>query len=363
MKVVSIIMLTFALLGAIDRIFNNKVGLGKEFEKGFNLLGQLVLSMLGMIIIAPVFADLLSPIFDFVYNAFGIEPSIIPASLFANDMGGAPLAIKVAKNAQLGTYNGMVVASMMGATVSFTIPLALGCLKKERHKELILGLLCGILTIPIGCLVAGLFCKIAFVLLILDLLPLIIFSGIIAFGLLRFPNACIKIFNFIAILIKIIITIGLALGITEVLLNFKPLKNANSAFYAMTICLNASVVMAGAFPLLFVISKVLRKPMNKLGSVLKVNNNATVGFISTLANNFSTFELMNDMDKKGAFINSAFAVSTSFILADHLAFTMAFMPSFLLPMIIGKLVAGLLAVLLALLIYKRVEKILFNDGV
>ncbi len=79
MKVVSIIMLTFALLGAIDRIFNNKVGLGKEFEKGFNLLGQLVLSMLGMIIIAPVLADLLSPIFDFVYNAFGIEPSIIPA--------------------------------------------------------------------------------------------------------------------------------------------------------------------------------------------------------------------------------------------------------------------------------------------
>ena len=39
MKIVSIIMLIFALLGAIDRIFNNKFGLGKEFEKGFNLLG------------------------------------------------------------------------------------------------------------------------------------------------------------------------------------------------------------------------------------------------------------------------------------------------------------------------------------
>ncbi|MBQ8426881.1 MAG: ethanolamine utilization protein EutH [Clostridia bacterium] len=133
MKVVSIIMLTFAFLGSIDRLFGNKVGLGKEFEKGFSLLGQLVLSMMGMIIIAPVLAEVLSPIFDFVYNVFKIEPSIIPASLFANDMGGAPLAIQVAKNSSLGAFNGMIVASMMGATVSFTIPLALGCLKKEKH--------------------------------------------------------------------------------------------------------------------------------------------------------------------------------------------------------------------------------------
>ena len=61
-------MLFFALLGALDRILGNKLGIGKEFEKGFLLLGQLVLSMMGMIIIAPVIAELLSPAFDFVYN-------------------------------------------------------------------------------------------------------------------------------------------------------------------------------------------------------------------------------------------------------------------------------------------------------
>ena len=353
MKVVSIIMLTFAFLGAIDRLFGNKVGLGKEFEKGFSLLGQLVLSMMGMIIIAPVLAEVLSPIFDFVYNVFKIEPSIIPASLFANDMGGASLAIQVAKNSSLGAFNGMIVASMMGATVSFTIPLALGCLKKEKHKELILGLLCGILTIPIGCLVAGLFCQISFGALVLNLLPLIIFAIIIAIGLLLFPNSCIKIFNVLGIIIKIIITIGLALGMIELLLGFKPIKSAENVIDSAVICLNASVVMAGAFPLLFVISKILVKPIDSLGTKLSINNNSTLGFISTLANNVSTFELMNDMDKKGAFINSAFAVSASFILADHLAFTMAFEPSYLLPMIIGKITAGILAVVVALLVYKR----------
>lgn len=353
MNVVSVIMLFFALLGALDRILGNKLGIGKEFEKGFLLLGQLVLSMMGMIIIAPVIAELLSPAFDFVYNVFKIEPSIIPASLFANDMGGAPLAKEIAKNNQVGMYNAMIVSSMMGATISFTIPLALGCLKKEKHKELILGLLSGIVTIPVGCLVAGFICKIPFLALILDLLPLIIFAAIIATGLLLFPGACIKVFNVLGVIIKVIITVGLALGMVELLLGKKPIASAAPAAEGALICLNAAVVMAGAFPLLFILSKLLAKPMDMLGRALGIEKNSTLGFVSTLANNVSTFEMMNEMDKKGTVLNSAFAVSASFILADHLAFTLAFEPSYLLPMAVGKIVAGICAVIFALAIYKR----------
>ncbi len=354
-------MLVFALLGALDRIFGNKLGIGKEFEKGFLLLGQLVLSMMGMIIIAPVLAELLSPAFDFVYNVFGIEPSIIPASLFANDMGGAPLAKEIAKNSQVGMYNAMIVSSMMGATISFTIPLALGCLKKEKHKELILGLLSGIVTIPVGCLVAGFICKIPFLALIFDLLPLIIFAAIIAVGLLLFPNVCIKIFNVLGALIKIIITVGLVLGMIELLLGIKPIASAAPASEGALICLNAAVVMAGAFPLLFILSKLLSKPMELLGKALKIEKQSTLGFVSTLANNVSTFEMMNDMDKKGTVLNSAFAVSASFVLADHLAFTLAFEPSYLLPMTLGKIVAGISAILFALVIYKKVGKKISGD--
>ena len=57
MQVISIIMAVFAVLGALDRIFNNKFGLGKEFEKGFLLYGQLALAMIGMIVLSPVIAD------------------------------------------------------------------------------------------------------------------------------------------------------------------------------------------------------------------------------------------------------------------------------------------------------------------
>ena len=355
MNVVSIIMLVFALLGALDRILGNKFGLGKEFEKGFMLLGLCVLSMMGMIILAPVLAELLAPVFNFVYNALGIDPSIIPASLFANDMGGAPLAKEIAKNNEVGMYNAMVVSSMMGATISFTIPFALGCLKKEKHKELIVGLLSGIVTIPVGCLVAGFICKIPFLALIFNLFPLILFALIIAAGLLLFPNACIKIFNVLGVIIKIVITIGLALGIIELLLGVKPIASAADATEGAFICLNAAVVMSGAFPLLFILSKLLAKPMELLGKALKIDKSASLGFLSTLANNVPTFEMMNDMDKKGVVLNSAFTVSASFVLADHLAFTLAFEPSYLLPMMVGKIVSGICAIIFALLIYNKVE--------
>ena len=354
--VVPIIMLAFALLGALDRIFGNKFGIGKEFEKGFLLLGQLALSMMGMIIIAPVIADLLSPVFNFIYDVLHIEPSILPASFFANDMGGAPLAEKIAVNKEVGMYNGMIVSSMMGATVSFTIPLALGCLKKEKHRELILGLLSGIVTIPVGCLVAGLICKIPLLALVLDLLPLIVFAAIIAAGLLFLPKVCIKIFNLLGILIKVIVSIGLALGMIELLLGKRPIASAGAVSEGAMICLNAAMVMAGAFPLLFILSKLLSKPLLLLGHALGIDKNATLGFLSTLANNVSTFEMMNGMDKKGAVLNAAFAVSASFVLADHLAFTLAYRPSYLLPMVVGKLVSGVLAVAFAALIYKKVGK-------
>lgn len=361
MNVISIIMAGFAILGIIDRIFGSKLGLGKEFEKGFLLLGQIALSMIGMIIVAPIIADILSPFFDFVYTSLKIEPSIIPATIFANDMGGAPLAKEIAQNSKVGMYNAMVVSSMMGATISFTIPFALGCLKKAKQKEFIIGLLCGIVTIPVGCIVSGIYCKIPIVSLLLNLMPLIILAVIIAIGLLLVPNICIKVFGVLGVIIKIIISIGLTLGIIELLIGKKLIGTAADISEAGFICLNAAVVMSGAFPLLFVISKLLSKPMGALGNAVKINKKSTLGFISTLANNVTTFEMMNEMDSKGAVLNSAFAVSASFVLADHLAFTLSYEPSYLFPMMIAKIVSGLAAIFFAVFVYKKTAKSLCGN--
>jgi ethanolamine transporter len=61
------------------------------------------------------------------------------------------------------------------------------------------------------------------------------------------------------------------------------------------------------------------------------------------------------MNRKGTILNSAFAVSASFVFGSHLAFTMAFDADYVPAMIVGKLVSGICAVLVAGLLYKNKE--------
>ena len=355
MNILNYIILFFSLLGALDLILNNRFGLGKEFEKGLMLFGNLALSMIGMIIIAPIIADVLRPVFDFFSTKIHIDASIIPASLFANDMGGAPLAVEVATDSAIGFYNALVVSSMMGCTISFTIPVSLGMVDKEYHRELLLGLLCGITTIPVGCFVAGLFCDILVTSLLINLLPLVIFSGIIALGLIKFPSVCVKIFQVFGYVIKVLIVVGLALGVIHFLTGHMLVAGMNTLANGASICLNASIIMTGAFPFMFVVSKVLSKPIGKLSQRVGINEVSAVGFISSLATSMTTFGMMNRMDKRGILLNSAWAVSAAFVFADHLAFTMAFDSTYIPVMILGKLVSGVCAVTLATIFSRKIR--------
>ena len=353
MNYLTIIILVFSVLGALDKIFGNRFGLGKEFEKAFILLGTMALSMIGMIVISPFVAEIMKPVSMLFANILNIDSSIIPASLFANDMGGASLAVEMAANEKTGLYNALVVSSMMGCTISFTIPFSLGVVNKEQHKELLLGLLCGIVTIPIGCIISGLICKMPFGLLLLNLLPLVIFSGVIALGLIRFPRLCVKIFKVFGILITIIITIGLSLGIIRFLAGFEIVKGLATIEEGAAICFNSAIVLSGSFPFMFVLSKVLAKPLKAIGGRIGVHENSIVGLISTLASSATAFGMMDKMDKKGVVLNSAFAVSGAFVLGSHLAFTMAFDSTYVFPVIIGKLVSGVLAVILSNIIFNK----------
>ena len=49
--------------------------------------------------------------------------------------------------------------------------------------------------------------------------------------------------------------------------------------------------------------------MTKLGDKLKINSTSSLAFISNLVTNATTFGMMNEMDRKGTVLNSAFAVS------------------------------------------------------
>lgn len=344
------------MLAALDRIFGDRFGIGKEFEKGFMLLGTMALSMAGMLVITPFIGELLKPLSEGFYQLTGIDPSVIPASLLANDMGGEPLANQIAVDEAIGKFNAFIVSSMMGVIISFNIPFALGLVKKELHRELFLGVLCGVVTVPVGCFVAGLILNLPLAALLFDLLPIIILALLISIGLVFIPDICVNIFKVLGTAIKILITIGLALGILKFLTGLEPVPGlAPIDGEPIMVCLGASIVMSGAFPLIHIISKLLKKPFEKLGGVLGINSVSAVGFMSSLATNATTFGMMNDMDKKGAMLNSAFAMAGAFTFAGHLAYTMARDVDYILPMIVGKLVSGVCSVLVAIVIYKRVE--------
>lgn len=356
MNVISIIMLVFAILGALDRILGGRFGLGKEFEKGFNLLGAMALSMIGMITITPLIAHLLSPCFEGFYNLLGMDPSILPASILANDMGGDPLAREIMKDESVGMLHALVTSSMMGCTISFTIPYALGVVRKERHKELFLGILCGIVTIPLGCFAGGLLMGIPVLTLLYNLLPLILFAGILAAGLLLAPNGMVKVFSGVGIFMRVIITAGLILGVFQELTGIVLIKQLDSIWTGADVCFRAAMTLAGAFPFMYVVSQLLKKPLSALGKAMKINETSAMGLISTIVSNSPTLEMVNRMDPKGAVINSAFLVSAAFVLGGHLAYTTSIDAAYIFPMMLGKLVAGVSSVFVALFIYKRTYK-------
>ncbi|MBR3835258.1 MAG: ethanolamine utilization protein EutH [Clostridia bacterium] len=349
-------MAVFAVIGALDKIFGNRLKLGDEFEKGIMTLGPLSLSMIGMMTIAPALADLLVPVITPVASLFGFDPSALAGILIANDMGGASLAQSIAQNELLGSFHGLCVASMLGATISFTIPVALRSAKKENHNDVLLGLLCGISTIPVGCFVSGIVMGISPLTVLINLAPAIFISVIIIIGLLKFPSATIKVFSVFGKIIAALITFGLVIGIFQELTGITVLKNTapitDSAVTVFTIC----ITLAGTFPLIAIISKLLKKPLSALGKNLKLDDASVVGLIATLANSIATMESADKMNRKGRVMNLAFAVSAAFVFGDHLAFTLSFNEAHILAVIIGKLVAGITALAVAILLEKKTRK-------
>lgn len=354
-EVLATIMAVFAVIGAVDKITGNHLKLGDEFEKGIKTLGPLSLSMLGMMTIAPALAGLLIPVISPVAKVFGFDPSALAGILIANDMGGAALADSIANDALLGSFHGLCVASMLGATISFTIPVALESAKKENHDDVLLGLLCGICTIPVGCFISGIVMGITPLKVLINLLPALLISIIIVIGLIKFRKVTVKIFSIFGKFISILITCGLALGIFQTLTGKVLLKNTaplmESAATVFTIC----ITLAGTFPFIAIISKLLKKPLSALGKKLDLDDASVVGLIATLANSIATMESADKMNRKGRILNLAFAVSAAFVFGDHLAFTLSYNSDHIVAVIIGKLCAGVAALAVASVIYKTTK--------
>ncbi|HHU2567373.1 TPA: ethanolamine utilization protein EutH, partial [Escherichia coli] len=245
-EIIMYIMMFFMLIAAVDRIlsqfggsarflgkFGKSIeGSGGQFEEGFMAMGALGLAMVGMTALAPVLAHVLGPVIIPVYEMLGANPSMFAGTLLACDMGGFFLAKELAGgDVAAWLYSGLILGSMMGPTIVFSIPVALG-------------VLAGIVTIPIGCIAGGLVAmysgvqingqpvEFTFALILMNMIPVLIVAVLVALGLKFIPEKMINGFQIFAKFLVALITLGLAAAVVKFLLGWELIPGLDPIFMA-----------------------------------------------------------------------------------------------------------------------------------
>ena len=237
---------------------------------------------------------------------------------------------------------------MLGATIVFTIPVAMGILEERDRPVMAKGILCGVVTIPVGIFVGGITAGFPVGMVLRNLIPIVLIGALIALGLWRAEKAMIKGFAVFGKLVVVVVTIGLACAIVEALTGYAIIPGMAPISEGFSTVGTIAIILAGAFPLVYVVTKLLRRPLMSAGRLLGINDAAAAGLIASLANSIATFGMVKDMNERGKVINIAFAVSAAFVFGDHLGFTAGFAPEMIGPMIAGKLSGGISAVAAAM---------------
>lgn len=354
-KIFIYVIAFFAILGGVDKLIGNKFGLGEKFQEGFQAMGNLSLGIIGIYLIAPFISKMLLPIMSPLFNIFKLDPSLFMGSILACDMGGYASSIKIAQTREMGLFSGLVIASMLGATVVYTIPIALGVIEKEDYPFFAKGISSGIITIPLGAVVSAIFAKMNMYVILKNLVPIIIFSVILAILLIKVPKRIVKIFYYFNKFITILGTIGLIIGILKKLTGISIIGEMEPFYEGLKIVGNIAIFLAGAYPMMHVITKVATKPLSKACKTIGIEESTAFGLIISLANNIPTFTMLKKMDKRGKVMCCAFSVSGAFSFGGQIGFVASVESSMMIPVMIGKLVAGISATILAYFIMEKEE--------
>lgn len=349
------ILMFFMSLGALDRIFGYRLGLGQKFEEGFMAMGNLALSIIGIYSIAPLLATSLEKIVGPIFSLMGADPSMFPASILASDMGGYLSAVQMAENQEIGLFSGLILASSLGATVIFTIPIGAGLIHKRDYPYFTKGILAGLTTIPISGFAGGIAMGLPIGTLIKNLMPIIFIALILAIGLIKWQEKMIKGFYLFSKTIIVVGTLGLIISIIQNVTGITILTQMEPFEEGLKIVGSISIILAGAYPMVLVMTNLLKKPLVKIGSILGICDNATTALIMTLANPIPAFASMNTMQEKGKVMISAFAVGGAFVLGGQLGFVAGIDKSMLTPFIVSKLVGGIGSIIIAYIITQNMS--------
>ncbi len=335
-----------AVVGGLDRLLGNRLGLGKRFEDGFELLGSTALSMAGILCLTPLLSGLIGGTLAPAFAALGFDPAIL-AGVLAIDMGGYPLAVELAEDPLVGRYAGILVAATLGCTVTFTIPVGMGMLSDADRAPFARGMLCGLVALPVGLAAGGLLSGMGIAALAWQSLPVLLLSALLLAGLRFAPRAMLKGFSAFAAVIRAVTTLGLIAGafsyMTEVEIpGLAPIEDA------MAVVASIGVVMLGSLPAAELLQRALRRPLKWLGERTGMNSASATGLIVGAVSVLPAIVLVRDMDARGKVVNAAAMVCSASAFAAHLGFTAGVDAGMLVPLLAAKLAGGAAGAAIAL---------------
>jgi len=377
-EIVIYIIMACAILGAFAAIKNSEQGLGQQFMEGLHAVGHIFVPAAGIMASIPYLSWFINKVCGPFFAKIGADPAIAATAILATDMGGYQLAQELATSYE-GWIMAMIVGFMAGATIVFSIPMGLAMLDKRDHKYMALGVMSGILTIPIGAFISSVLVvltnskirdaistttdstyefTISYLKIFANLSPLIIFVVVLAAGLYFLPDVMIKGFMWFGRIMDAGIKLVLVFSIVEIFTGlfsklfgswgFHPIMaDADDQFRALETAGYIGIMLAGAFPMVYLLQKYAGKQLEAMGRKIGLSKEGSAGLVATIANILAMFKLVRTMSPKDKVINISFAVCAAFLLGDHLSFTANFQPTLILPIIIGKLSAGAISIGLA----------------
>ena len=387
--VVVYIIMACAIAGAVASAIKPESELGQQFVAGVDSIGPIFLPSAGILASAPYLTAFVEGVSGPAYGALGADPAMAATTFIAVDMGGYQLADALAQTRE-SWIMAMMTGYMAGATIVFTIPVALKMLEKRDRKYLALGVMSGLLAIPIGVFVASAIIALSHPVIRevvstnadatyqlalswaqigVNLVPLIIICVALALGLKLKPDAMIKGFIVFGRVMEAALKIVFVLVVVEYFtgifttvfgsFGFDPIiADDEDIFRALETAGAIGMMLCGAFPMVYLIRKYLAKPLAKIGGAVGLSSDATAGLLAGSANVLALLSMVKDLKARDKVICMAFAVCCAFLFGDHLSFTANFQPSLIVPVLLGKLAAGICSIAFArVLAVKKAEEL------
>lgn len=378
-KIIIYIIMACAVLGVIGAIKDEKNGIGKEFMTAFHQLGIIFIPFAGMLASMPYIEKFVVFVFGGLFEKIGADIAIAGALIMAPDMGGYQITESLAASPETWII-ALFVSYCTGPIICYSIPMGFSIIDKRDHKYFGLGIMSGILSIPFAVMAMTAMLKFTgtpvretisnsapenFNLVYtwgqiwINMLPIVVFCLILALLLRFFIDIMVKAFLIFGRALDIGIKIVLVLSIVEYFTGifssifsgwaFAPIiADAEDQFRALENAGYIALMLAGAYPMIYLIDKFFGNALRKLGAKCGFTTTGSIGIFATCAEQIAMFGIVKKMIPSEKVKVVALSVCGSWILGAHISITANFQPSLLVIILLGKIIGAIVAVFFAI---------------